>query len=49
MPLSPRFLPTVMIVLQAASAIVYACGGVQNWRMVVYWSAAAALTYVVTW
>lgn len=49
MSVSPRLLPTVMIVLQIASAVVYACGGIQNWRMVAYWSAAAVLTYSVTW
>ncbi len=49
MTISPRLLPTVMIVLQAASAGIYALGGLHNWRMVGYWTAAAVLTYTVTW
>lgn len=49
MTISPRRLPTIMIVLQAASAVIYACGGLHNWRMVAYWVAAAVLTYSVTW
>jgi len=51
MAIDPRWLATVMIVIQALVAIAYflapaARGG---WRKVLYWTAAAALTYAVTW
>ena len=38
--------PAVMIVLDLAAAAVWAGDG--DWRKVVYWLAAAVLTYVVT-
>jgi hypothetical protein len=45
-----RFFPTVLAVLDVCAALRYAqCGGFAEWRMVVYWLAAAALTSVVTW
>lgn len=47
--ISPRLLPTIMIALQLASAVVYACHGLDNWRMIGYWLAAAVLTYTVTY
>lgn len=49
MTISPRLIPTIMIGLQAASAVVYTCGGFHNWRMVAYWLAASVLTFSVTW
>ena len=41
-----KFFPTILIVLDVAAAIVYATKG--DWRKIVYWLAAAALTFVVT-
>jgi hypothetical protein len=42
--------PTVLIVLDVAAAVVYwHTGGLAEWRKIVYWGAAAALTYTVTW
>ncbi len=38
--------PAILILLDICASAVYACKG--NWRMVVYWAAAAALTFVVT-
>ena len=42
-----RLFPTVMIVLSLCASAAYVPTG--NWRMVVYWAAAATLTAVVTW
>jgi uncharacterized membrane protein len=42
-----KILPTVLIVIDIAAAFGYLPSG--NWRMVVYWIAAAVLTTVVTW
>jgi hypothetical protein len=42
-----KILPTVLIAIDIASACVYLKTG--DWRRVVYWLAAAALTYTVTW
>jgi len=47
MKLDPRFLPTVLIIIDVLAAIGYIPTG--DWRRVVYWLAAAALTYTVTW
>jgi hypothetical protein len=47
MKLDPRVLPTVLIVIDVLAAIGYIPTG--DWRRVVYWLAAAALTYTVTW
>ncbi|HOD84823.1 MAG TPA: hypothetical protein PKG77_25690 [Phycisphaerae bacterium] len=42
-----KIFPTILIVLDVCAAAGYLpCG---DWRKVVYWLAAAALTYVVTW
>lgn len=41
-----QFFPLVLILLDLAAAVVYLCYG--NWRMFVYWVAAAVLTTVVT-
>lgn len=45
--MSPKFLPTVLIVIDIAASIVYACHG--DWRKAVYWFAAAALTFTVVY
>jgi len=44
--MNPKVFPTVLIVLNVAAAIVYATK--ENWRMTVYWLAAAVLTAAVT-
>ena len=50
MSIDPRILPTVLTVIDVLAAIAYAVhGGAAEWRMVVYWLAAAVLTFVVTW
>lgn len=41
------FFPTVLIVLDVAAAVPYAAKG--NWRMMIYWLAAAILTACVTY
>ena len=41
-----KFFPSVLIVLDAAAAVVYAACG--DWRRFVYWLAAATLTATVT-
>ena len=42
-----RIFPTILIVLDVLAALAYLPVG--DWRKVVYWLAAAALTYVVTY
>lgn len=42
-----QILPSVLIVIDVAAAALYIPIG--DWRRVVYWLAAATLTYVVTW
>ena len=42
-----KILPTMLIIIDVASAFVYAGSG--DWRRVVYWLAAGVLTFVVTW
>ena len=50
MSVDPRILPTILTVIDVLAAIAYAVhGGAAEWRMVVYWMAAAVLTFVVTW
>lgn len=44
-----RFFPTLMIVLDVLAAAAYATHGFAEWRKVVYWLAAAVLTYTVTY
>ncbi len=44
-----QFFPTVMIVLAVGAAITYAYAGIHNWRMILYWIAAAVLNFVVTY
>lgn len=43
--MNPKFLPTILIVIDLAAAVGYLSS---DWRRVVYWIAAAAITYVVT-
>ena len=45
--MSHKFFPTILIILDVAAAAAYLPTG--NWRQVVYWLAASALTFVVTW
>ena len=50
MPIDPRHLPTLLIGIDVLCAIGYACdGGLDAWRKIVYWLAAATLTCTVTW
>lgn len=44
--IAPWLFPSVLILLDVAAAVVYACHG--DWRKIIYWLAAAALTFVVT-
>lgn len=41
-----KIFPTILIVLDVLAALAYVPAA--DWRKVVYWLAAAALTYVVT-
>lgn len=41
-----KIFPTILIILDIAASIPYACGG--DWRKVIYWLAAAVLTSSVT-
>jgi hypothetical protein len=47
MKIDPKFFPTILIILDIAAALAYIPDG--DWRKVIYWMAAAALTTVVTW
>ena len=49
MKLDPRVFPTVLIILDILAAVGYGMLGWHEWRKVVYWLAAAVLTYSVTW
>ncbi|MBI9017346.1 MAG: hypothetical protein JEZ07_08820 [Phycisphaerae bacterium] len=42
-----KLFPTILIVLDICAAVGYLPS--HNWRMVVYWLAAAILTTCVTW
>ena len=42
-----QLFPSIMIALSIGAAAVYLPTG--DWRRVLYWIAAAALTYSVTW
>jgi len=45
-----KIFPTVLIIMSISSSVVYAFHGfAENWRMVVYWLAAALLTAMVTY
>ncbi len=41
-----QYLPTLLILIDLGAALVCLTDG--DWRKVVYWTAAAALTFVVT-
>jgi len=43
----PRILPTVLIIIDVLAAVGYIPSG--DWRRILYWIAAAVLTYTVTW
>ena len=45
--MTEKILPTVLIVIDIGAAIGYVPTG--DWRRVVYWIAAAVLTFCVTW
>lgn len=45
--MSTKLFPTILIVLDIAAALAYIPSA--DWRKIIYWLAAAALTYVVTW
>lgn len=45
--MNPKIFPTILMFLDIAAAIVWACRG--DWRKCVYWLAAAILTFVVTY
>jgi hypothetical protein len=45
--IDPRVLPTVIIIINVLSAIVYASGG--DIKRCIYWVAAAVLTATVTY
>ena len=47
--ISTRLFPTILIVLDVFAAIGYGLHGWHEWRKVVYWLAAAVLTYTVTY
>lgn len=47
--ISPRTLPTLMIVLSLLSAATYAWHDIADWRHILYWLAAATLTFTVTY
>ena len=45
-----KIFPTAMVLLSVGAAVCYFDAGWQdNWRMVLYWSAASVITTVVTW
>ncbi len=41
-----QYLPTLLIIINLLSAVLYCIDG--DWRKTVYWTAAACLTFVVT-
>ena len=45
--MSPKIFPSVLIALDLAAALVYACHG--DFRHLTYWTAAAVLTATVTY
>ena len=47
--ISPRTLPTMMIVLSLLSSAGYAWHDITDWRRIMYWLFAAGLTYTVTY
>jgi type IV secretory pathway VirB2 component (pilin) len=49
MIISTKLFPSIMIVLNILAAGTYALHGLTEWRQIVYWLAAAVLTFVVTY
>lgn len=47
MTIHPKLFPTILMILDVCAAMAYIPTG--DWRKVVYWLAAGALTFVVTW
>jgi uncharacterized membrane protein len=45
--MNTKVFPTILIILDVCAAITYIPSG--NWRMAVYWIAAAVLTFAVTY
>lgn len=45
--MSPRIFPTILIFLDVCAAAGYFSSG--DWRRVIYWLAAAVLTFTVTY
>lgn len=45
--MNEKIFPTILIILDIASAVVYATKG--DMRKMIYWIAAAVLTFVVTY
>lgn len=45
--MNPKIFPSVLIALDLAAALVYACCG--DFRRMTYWTAAAVLTATVTY
>jgi len=45
--MSPKLFPTLIIIINLASAMVYACHG--DWRKLIYWLSAATLTAAITY
>jgi len=45
--MNPKIFPTILIILDVCAAIGYVPTG--DWRKIIYWLAAAALTYCVTY
>ena len=44
-----KIFPTIIIGLSFLAALAYAITDPGNWRMIMYWTAAATLNYAVTW
>lgn len=47
--ITTRLFPTLLILLDVFAAVGYGLQGWHEWRKVVYWLAAAVLTYTVTY
>jgi len=45
--MSPKLFPTILIILDLLAAIGYIPA--HDWRKVIYWIAAAVLTFVITY
>lgn len=43
-----KLFPAILITLNVCAAIMYATKGMDEWRMVAYWGAAAVLNFVVS-